>query len=62
MDSDSALVAQLARLDAPGDAQGNRLLGMVVALAGEVFVLKARVERLSRALEATGGIDAARLA
>ena len=39
-----------------------RLLGMVVALGGEVFVLKAEVERLTRALEKSGAIAAGALA
>jgi len=39
-----------------------KLMGMIVALAGEVFVLKAQVERLTRALEAGGAVDAQRLA
>ena len=31
-----------------------RLLGVIAALGGEVFVLKAQVERLTRALSAAG--------
>jgi hypothetical protein len=51
------LVAELGKLgDRNPDAA--RLMGMIVALAGEVFVLKAQVERLTRAL----GVDAERLA
>ena len=34
-----------------------RLLGVVMALAGEVFVLKAEVARLTAALQERGGID-----
>ncbi|MFM9888188.1 MAG: hypothetical protein ACKVQT_34620 [Burkholderiales bacterium] len=34
-----------------------RLLGMLVALAGEVFVLKAEVARLTAALKAEGHVD-----
>ena len=60
--SDKAdLVGELAKLGAR-DPESARLMGMIVALAGEVFVLKAQVERLSRALEASGAIDAKRLA
>jgi len=62
MASDATLVAQLAKLDAPGDADTGRLLGMVVALAGELFVVKAQLERLTRALDASGVLDTARLA
>src|SRR6185369_15278778 len=45
------LVAELAKLGAR-DPESARLMGMIVALAGEVFVLKAQLERLTRALEA----------
>ena len=38
-----------------------RLLGVIAALGGEVFVLKAQVERLTRALQARGAIDEAAL-
>ncbi len=55
------LVAELAKLGAR-DPESARLMGMIVALAGEVFVLKAQVERLTRALEAGGAVDAGRLA
>ena len=51
------LVAELGKLGAR-DPEAARLMGMIVALAGEVFVLKAQVERLTRAL----GVDAERLA
>ena len=60
-DSKPDLVAELAKLGAR-DPEAARLMGMIVALAGEVFVLKAQVERLTRALEAGGAVDAARLA
>ena len=60
-DSKPDLVAELATLGAR-DPEAARLMGMIVALAGEVFVLKAQVERLTRALEAGGSVDAARLA
>jgi len=55
------LVDELAKLGAR-DPEAARLMGMIVALAGEVFVLKAQVERLTRALEAGGAVDAKRLA
>jgi hypothetical protein len=55
------LVAELAKLGAR-DPESARLMGMIMALAGEVFVLKAQVERLTRALEAGGAVDAKRLA
>lgn len=55
------LVAELGKLGAR-DPDAARLMGMVIALAGEVFVLKAQVERLTRALEAGGTVDAKRLA
>jgi len=55
------LVAELAKLGAR-DPESARLMGMIVALAGEVFVLKAQLERLTRALEADGAVDAKRLA
>lgn len=55
------LVAELGKLGAR-DPESARLMGMIVALAGEVFVLKAQLERLSRALEAAGMVDAKRLA
>lgn len=52
-----------ARLLDLGSADANdpaRLAGMVMALAGEVFVLKAEVQRLRHALAAQGtlGVDA----
>jgi hypothetical protein len=55
------LVAELGKLGAR-DPEAARLMGMVMALAGEVFVLKAQVERLTRALEKGGAVDAAALA
>jgi hypothetical protein len=60
-DAKSDLVAELAKLG-DRDPESARLIGMIVALAGEVFVLKAQVERLQRALEAGGAVDAKRLA
>ncbi len=55
------LVDELSKLG-ERDPEAARLMGMVMALAGEVFVLKAQVERLTRALEAGGAVDAKRLA
>jgi hypothetical protein len=47
---------------APADPLDSaRLLGVVMALAGEVFVLKADVARLTAALKEQGGIDDAML-
>lgn len=46
----------------PGDPLDSaRLLGVALALAGEVFVLKTEVERLKHALKTTGAIDDAHL-
>lgn len=56
------LIAALETQDAFKDPTTSRLLGMIVALGGEVFVLKAQVERLTRALQAAGGVDDAALA
>jgi hypothetical protein len=50
------LVAELGKLGALQDPESTRLMGVVMALAGEVFVLRAQVERLSRALQANGGV------
>jgi hypothetical protein len=55
------LVEELGKLG-ERDPEAARLMGMVMALAGEVFVLKAQVERLTRALEAGGAVDAQKLA
>jgi len=55
------LIDELGKLGG-GDPESTRLMGVIVALAGEVFVLKAQVERLTRALEAGGTVDAQRLA
>jgi hypothetical protein len=44
-----------------GNADTARLLGMIAALGGEVFVLKAQVESLLRALKATGLLSDAQL-
>ncbi len=61
MDQRPDLVEELGKLG-ERDPESARLMGMVMALAGEVFVLKAQVERLTRALEAGGAVDAKRLA
>ncbi len=55
------LVAELGKLG-ERDPEAARLMGMLMALAGEVFVLKAQVERLTRALESGGAVDAQKLA
>ena len=57
-----ALISALETQDAFNDATTSRLLVTIVALGGEVFVLKAQVERLTRALQAAGVVDAAALA
>ncbi len=54
MDGREDLVAELGKLDHGNKVEPARLLGMIVALAGEVFVLKAQNERLQRALKASG--------
>lgn len=61
MTQKSDLVAELGKLGAR-DPEAARLMGMIMALAGEVFVLKAQMERLTRTLEAGGAVDAKRLA
>lgn len=60
-DKSPDLVEELGKLG-ERDPEAARLMGMVMALAGEVFVLKAQVERLTRVLEAGGAVDAQRLA
>ena len=45
-----------------GHPDTARLMGMIVALGGEVFVLKAQVERLTRALEKAGAVGESALA
>lgn len=57
-----ALISALEAQDAFKDPATSRLLGTIVALGGEVFVLKAQVERLTRALQAAGVVDDAALA
>jgi hypothetical protein len=56
------LVSELGKLGALQDPESTRLMGVVMALAGEVFVLRAQVERLSRALQANGGVTEEALA
>ena len=56
------LVAELGKLGALESSESTRLMGMVMALAGEVFVLRAQVERLTRALQASGGVTEQALA
>lgn len=58
---DNDLAAELGKLG-EREPETARLMGMVMALAGEVFVLKAQVERLTRALQAGGAVNAERLA
>lgn len=48
-------------LDFFQDKRISGLLGAVVALSGEVMVLKAEVKRLTVALQAAGTVDAAAL-
>ena len=55
------LIAELGKFGAR-DPESARQLGMIVALAGEVFVLKAQLERLTRALEAAGAVNPQALA
>jgi hypothetical protein len=46
----------------PGDEKDPaRLMGMIVALAGEVYVLRAEVERMRLALRDSGALDDAAL-
>jgi hypothetical protein len=46
----------------PADANdGARLMGVLMSLAGEVFVLKAEVQRLRLALREAGAVDDAAL-
>lgn len=46
----------------PGDKKDPaRLMGMIVALAGEVYVLRAEVERMRLALRNSGVLDEAAL-
>lgn len=45
----------------PHSPDTERLLGMIAALGSEVFVLKAEVQRLTRALQSGGALSAAQL-
>jgi len=56
------LVTALGGLGALGEGDTTRLMGTIMALAGEVFVLRAQLERLTRALAAQGVLDARALA
>jgi hypothetical protein len=56
------LVAELGRLGRLEASDATRLMGVVMALAGEVFVLRAQVERLTRALHAVDAVGAKDLA
>jgi len=51
----------LAGLGEPDPMDGARLIGMITALAAEVYVLKAEVQRLKLALDAAGTTSAAAL-
>lgn len=51
----------LAGLGEPDPMDSARLMGMITALAAEVYVLKAEVQRLRLALEASGATSAAEL-
>lgn len=53
--------AFLRDLDGIDDPLVSRLLAMIVSLGGEVFVLKAELERLKRSLAERGSIDEAGL-
>ncbi|MDO8278787.1 MAG: hypothetical protein Q7T63_11750 [Burkholderiaceae bacterium] len=60
-DNVNDLVAELGRLGYLEEGNTGRLLGVVMALAGEVFVVRAQQERLMRALQERGAVDAALL-
>jgi len=51
-----SLIDELSRLDYGQGMDSSRLIGMIVALAGEVFVLKAQNECLRQALVERGSI------
>jgi hypothetical protein len=51
------LVEEMSRLDYGSGTDSARLISMIVALAGEVFVMKANNECLRRALIAQGRVD-----
>ena len=50
-------MAGLAGLGPGDDMDSARLMGVLMALAGEVYVLKAEVKRLRIALQQRGGLD-----
>jgi hypothetical protein len=56
-DARDDLVSELAKLDYGSGIDTSRLIGMIVGLAGEVFVMKARNECLRRALIESGTVD-----
>lgn len=56
-DSREQLVEEMSRLDYGSGTDSARLISMIVALAGEVFVMKANNECLRRALIAQGSVD-----
>lgn len=62
MEHDAELAAQLGTFDHFDGKDTARLLNMVLALGGEVFILKAEVQRLTQALRAKGGCDESDLA
>jgi hypothetical protein len=51
------LIEEMSRLDYGNGVESSRLIRMVVALAGEVFVMKAQNECLRQALIAQGAVD-----
>ena len=57
----TASITDIGKLAFFGQPDTARLLGVIAALGGEVFVLKAQVERLTRALDAAGLVDNALL-
>ncbi|MGE0313355.1 MAG: hypothetical protein AB7P21_17230 [Lautropia sp.] len=62
METPDDLVAEMAKLGYGQQSDSSRLLGMVMALAAEVFVLKAQNERLRRALQERDLVTDAQLA
>ncbi len=56
-DARDDLVSELAKLDYGNGIDSARLIGMIIGLAGEVFVMKARHECLRRALVESGAAD-----
>lgn len=61
MSETSVPPAFLRDLDGVRDPLVSRLLAMLVSLGGEVFVLKAELQRLRMALAERGGVDDAML-